>query len=384
MRKNFLFALSSLVGVIIGAGIFGIPYAISKSGVIPGLFYFLILGGAVLLLYLFVGEIVLRTEGKLRLIGYAQKYLGNSGKVFITISTVLGLWGALLAYIILGGDFLKIVISSILPSASGVPSFYFALFFSIFLSFFVFQGMKFIAPLELFTNTLFFFIVFFVFCFGSPKINFQNFDLANVKNLFLPYGVILFSLAGWTSIPEIADILKSPEERKKLKKVIIFAMTISIFICLLFSFTIVGISGKNTSFEALQGLVPYLGPKVIFFGAIAAVITLADSFLILGLSSRNTLLYDYKIPKKTAALISCGIPLVLFLAGLRNFIGIIGTVGTIIGAIEGIVIIFIFKNAKKLSDRNPEYNLNIPSFIFYFLVLVFILGAVLQFFPSLN
>jgi len=43
MKRDFLLALSTLIGLTIGAGIFGIPYSILKSGIIPGLFYFFIL-----------------------------------------------------------------------------------------------------------------------------------------------------------------------------------------------------------------------------------------------------------------------------------------------------------------------------------------------------
>ena len=103
--KNFFLALSVLIGTIIGAGIFGIPYVIFKSGLIPGLFYFIILGGAVLLIHLFFGEIVLRTKEKYRLPGFALKYLGRPAEVLVTVSVVVGVIGALLAYLILAGDF---------------------------------------------------------------------------------------------------------------------------------------------------------------------------------------------------------------------------------------------------------------------------------------
>ena len=74
MSKNFIFALASLVGTIIGAGVFAIPYVMSKSGALTCFFYFLILGSVVLLLHLFLGEVVLRTKGRHRLVGYAEKY----------------------------------------------------------------------------------------------------------------------------------------------------------------------------------------------------------------------------------------------------------------------------------------------------------------------
>lgn len=123
---------------------------------------------------------------------------------------------------------------------------------------------------------------------------------------------------------------------------------------------------------------PFLGSKIIFFGALAGLITLADSFLVLALYLRNSLIYDLKFSKTISLLISCGAPLVLFLFGFRSFIQTIGFVGTLIGVIEGIIIILIFKKAKSLGNREPEYSLKIPSFLLYCLIFVFILGAISQ------
>lgn len=376
LKKKFLLALSTLLGTIVGAGIFGLPYVIEKSGIILGLFYFFVLGGAVLLLHLFFGEIVLRTKEKYRLIGYAQKYLGNWGKNLATFSTIFGLVGVLLVYIIIGGNFLKILFSSWL----NLDSFYFSLFFGLLCGYFIFRGIKLIAPTELLTNLIFFLIIFLIFFFALPKIDFQNFTLINPSGIFLPYGVILFSLLGWTAIPEIVEILRTPEERQKYQKVIIVAILIAIFLYLFFTSMVIGVSGKQTSPNTLQGLIPFLGQKIIFFIALAAVITLADSFLVIGLYLRNSFIYDFQFPKILASLLTTGLPLILFLIGFRGFIETIGFVGALIGAIEGIIIILIFKRAKVLSDRKPEYSLKIPPPLLYFLIVIFILGAVSQIF----
>jgi amino acid permease len=215
-KKNFVFALTILISTIVGAGIFGIPYVVSKSGVLPSFFYFLVLGGAALLVHLLFGEIVLRNDGACRVIGYAQKYFGNGGKLVMTITTIVGLVGSLLAYGILAGDFLKIIFSSFLTSA-GPSSFIFTLAFFFIMSFFIFCGMKTIAPIEIFTNISFFLIILAVFIVGAPKIDFSNFFLSGAgPNIFLPYGVIMFSIIGWTAIPEVADALKGHEEKKDL------------------------------------------------------------------------------------------------------------------------------------------------------------------------
>jgi len=378
--KKFFPALAILIGVVIGAGIFGIPYVIAKSGIIPGFFYFLILGGAALLLHLFFGEIVLRTKRKHRLVGFAQKYLGKWGKVLITISTILGITGVLLAYLIIGGEFLKIIFSPLF----NLPPSHFSLFFWAILTYLVFRGIKLIASAEIFTNSTFFIIIFIVFCFLLPKINLENFSLINSEYVFLPYGVIMFSLVGLVAIPEMADILETSEERKSFKKIIIVASAIVIISYLLFSLAVVGVSGENTSSEALSGLVPFLGQKIVILGALFGVITLADSFLIICLYFSNTLIYDYHFPKVLAFFISSGLPLILFLIGFRSFIGVIGFVGTILGMIEGIVILLIFKKVKKLGDREPEYSLKVPSFLIYFLMVIFTLGAISQIFYYLK
>lgn len=378
--KKFFPALAILIGVIIGAGIFGIPYVVARSGVIPGLFYFLILGGTVLLLHLFFGEIVLRTKEKHRLVGFAQKYLGRSGKILITVSTIFGMTGALLAYLILGGEFLKIIFSPLFDLQSRTLS----LFFWVILLYFIFKGVKVIARTEIFTNLAFFIIIFIVFCFLLPKINLENFILINPKNIFLPYGVIMFALVGLVAVPEITEILRTPEERKSLKKIIITASVVVITLYFLFSLAVVGVSGKDTSPEALSGLVPFLGQKVIILGALFGVITLADSFLVICLSLKNVLIYDYNFPKALAFFISSGLPIILFLIGFRSFIGVIGFVGTILGMIEGIVILLIFTKVKKLGDRESEYSLKAPSFLLYFLMAIFIFGAISQIFYHLK
>ena len=371
-RKKFLFALSILIGSVIGAGLFGIPYVISKSGLIPGLFYFLILGVAMVLIHLFFGEILLSTKGKHRLPGLAKKYIGGNGEKLALASIIIGSVGALLAYIVIGGDFLEILFSS-------GETLHLNIFFGLVGSYFIFRGVRLIAPTEIITNALFFLIMLIIFLFALPEVNIQNFTLFNLPDMFIPYGVILFSLIGLSAIPEASEVLKSHNQRKSFKKVVIFSFLIIIFFYLIFAFFVVGTSGTGTSSETFQGLKPFLGSKVIFWGALAAVITLIDSFIVLGLHLKNVLIYDYRVNKVLAATVVCVVPLILFLIGFRNFISIIGLVGIIVGTIQGIIVILIFKKIKKLRDREPEYSLKIPHFVLHLLILIFVLGVISQF-----
>ena len=369
MRKNFILAVASLIGTIIGAGVFGIPYVMAKSGILFCLFYFLILGATVFLLHLFFGEVVLRTKQKHRLVGYAEKYLGKKAKSLAAFSTILGTIGALLVYVILGGHFLKLVFPF------SLSSFQLSLFLWVVLSFFIFLGMKSIAWVQLLMNTGFLGAVLLIFFYSFPKIDMGNFILADPQYIFLPYGVILFSLIGWNAIPEVETILV---KKKDLKKVIFWAIAISLSFYFLFGLFISGLTGQNTTQEAFEGLIPILGQKIIILGGIFGLFAISTSFLILGNYFKNTLIFDYRFPYLFAFFIATFSPLLLFLSGVREFIWVIAFVGTFIGLIEGMIIILVYKKAQKQGDKIPEYNLKIPRYIPYFVMIVLVLGAIAQ------
>ena len=371
---KFFKSLSILLGTVIGAGVFGIPYVIERSGIVVGLFYLLILGGAVFFIHLFFAEAILRTSGSFRLPGLSQKYLGPWGKNLAALSVVIGVTGALLAFLILSGEFLNILL------ADGPSRIQLTLIFGAALSYFVFRGVKLIASATVLTNILFFSAIAALIFFALPKFSVSNVSIMNASNVFLPFGVILFSLIGWSAIPEIIGFLKSAEDKKKIKKVIIVSTIVVVLFYILFTLILIGVSGKNTSQDALSGLAPFLGKKIIFLGALAGLITLADSFLVLGLYLKNTFIYDFKLSKNLSALIACGLPLILFLAGFRSFIAALGFTGTIMGAIEGIIIILIFKKARISGDRIPEYSIKASPLLLYSLMAALILGALTQFF----
>src|SRR3989338_8075254 len=142
--NSFTLALSTLVGTIVGAGIFGIPFAILKSGIVPGLFYLFLLGCIICLLHLFFGEICLRTSGKHRLVGYAGIYLGKTGKAVATLTLLFVLIGSLLAYLILVGEFSEIVFGGLIPLSSVL----FTVLFSVCAFFLVLSGRQLITKIE--------------------------------------------------------------------------------------------------------------------------------------------------------------------------------------------------------------------------------------------
>lgn len=368
----FVKALSVFFGTIVGVGIFGLPYVAHKAGFFAVIVYFIAMVVVAILTHSLYGEVILGTEKKHRLPGYVEQYLGGFWKNLVFLTVSLGLLGALLAYLIVGGDFLYNFFS---PFLGGPPLLYTLLFF-IAGSYLILRGIKSIALIELGLLIIFFIIIALFFIKTFPFIEFSHFKVTDGKYLFLPYGVILFSLWGSSLLPEIKEILG--KDKKAFKKTIWWGIIAAAIIYLLFIFIVLGASGSFTSENAMSGLARILGDKIIGLGFLFGVTTCFTSFLALGLTLKKVFWYDMGLSPFLSWLIACFLPLVLFLLGLRKFIEIIGFTGALTIGAEGIITVFLYKAflQKKFSRSiNPWYyslvgvfGLGIILTVFYFLL----------------
>ena len=371
MSSPSVLALSTLIGTIVGAGMFGLPFAIVQSGLFASLFYFLLLGICVTYLHLFFGEVCLRTPGKHRLIGYAGLYLGFWGKALVTFSTIAGTVGVLLVFLIIGGDFLKIVLSSVLT----LPAPWYHILFWAPLSLLMGAGIKLIARVELITTTALFLTMGLIFFIAAPHISLAYIPLFPAASPFVAFGIILFSLIGWNAIPEIAELFREKRDKQRFGNLIKIASAAAIGLYLVFSLSVVGVSGQYTSPEALAGLVPFLGTAVIALGAFFGLVSIGDSFLIMGSYLKNSLRRDWHVPGILSIAIASLAPLALYLLGFREFIFVLSVVGIIIGTIEGLVIVALFVRARKIGQLQPEYIVRTPGFLPALIIFVLMAGA---------
>ena len=367
--KPFLFATAMLMTTIVGVGMFGLPYAASKSGFLIAAVFLVLLTFILTTLHLFYGEVVGRTKTEHRLVGYTDHYLGKRGKILVSLSVMVGFYGSLLVYIIIGGNFLNIVLSPII----NLPSVVFNLIFFFIGTLAVYLGLRVISGLDLFMGLFLILIIFLFFFSGFNKIDINNLKTINWFKFFVPYGVILYSLAGMASVPEIRKIFHK-EDRIYYKKAIIWGTLIPGILYFVFMVTVVGLTGVNTSPEAIEGLSGVLGGKIVYLGAIFGFLATITSFFALGLSLKETFLYDFKINKNLAWFLACFVPLILYFLGVYNFITIITVLGAIMGGIEGTAIVLIYYKAKKLGTETPDYDLKYPVILKYVMISIFMIG----------
>ena len=371
VSKGSLKAIATLVGCTIGAGVLGIPFVVAKSGFIVGMIDIIILGLAVLVINLYVGEISLRTKKNHQLTGYAKKYLGKTGKRIMMLTMVFAFFGALLAYIVGSGVVLSSIFSIFNP-------FIFSLIYLGIMSILIYFGLRVVEDSEVVLGMIMLLIITVIigFSLNSSFFQIQNLAYVDLAKAILPYGIILFAFLGAPSVPEMKEILI--KEKKNLKKSIVIGTLISLIVYLAFAFSIIGITGTETTAVATTGLGNVLGLNIILFGNLFALFAMSTSFLVLGLALKDMFNYDYKINKKISWMMTCLIPLTLFLLGINNFILILGIVGAISGGIQSILIILMHRNAKKYGNRKPEFSFRNFLPLNITLIVLFVFGIIFE------
>lgn len=350
INAKFLKALAVFVATIIGVGVFGLPYVALKAGFFIVVLYFLLMAGVAIAIHLFLGEVSAGTEGLHRLPGYVEKYLGGSWKTISLFVAGLAITGALLAYLIVGGEFLALILA---PYFGGSVLIYTLLFFTAG-AFLIWRGIGMMSRIEIFLGTAFLAIIILFLIKTFPFINTDYLKSVNFQFFAFPYGIVLFSLWGLAVVPELKEILDA--DRHLLKKVIISGILLSTLAYLLFTFAVLGASGSQTSPEAISGLSRVLGRNMVALGLLFGVIACFTSFLPLGLTLKKILWYDFGLNPSFSWLIACFLPLILFLAGFKKFITVISLTGAIAIGLEGIIVIFLYKEflKKKFSKSiNP-------------------------------
>ncbi len=356
-----IYAIATLSGTIIGVGIFSLPYITLKVGFWVMLGYFFVLGSLVILIHSFFGEISLKTPDLKRLPGFAKIYLGPSGEFFAYLSIILGIFGALLAYLIIGGEFLTQLLS---PFFGGNQMLYTILYFAIG-AVLIFFGIKAVAKVEFWGLILFLIILLTVFLKGQSFIVAENlFPKPNWSFFFLPYGLILFSLWGAALIPEIEEMLRG--RKAALRWIIPVSILIPMIVYLFFIYLILGITGPQTTQSALSGIESVLGDGIVSLLIFFGLLTTFTSFIAIGLTLKKVFWYDLKFKRNLAWIITCFVPLFLFLIGIKQFIPVISFVGAITIGIEGILILLMYQKIK------PKTILAYP------LILIFLAGIIYE------
>lgn len=348
--KSFFYAYAMLTGTIIGVGIFSLPYITSQAGILTTGVYFLFLGAVAMMVHIFWGEIAAKTPGRHRLPGMARIYLGIFWGRVATVTAIGSLMGAILAYVILGADFANSLFNGYLGEGEWAHVILYCLIGAVL----IWKGDKLIAKLEVW-GIIALALVFAVLIWKvSGHWRMENILTLSgqAKNFFLPYGVVLFSLWGASAIPDVQEVMG--RDKKRINKVIVIAGLSAIIVYAMFIAIILGVSGAGVDPTALGGLAGVLGGEMTKILLALGILTTFTSYITLALALNKLLIYDLKISPTTALATVAGVPTILYFLGVNNFISIISFVGSVMLAIDGMFIAFIYKKMSRADSRHAK------------------------------
>ncbi len=325
-----------ITGMTIGAGVLGIPYAIMQVGLKIGLLYLLGFGVLMVCLNLMISETAENTPERFQLAGLAGKYIGSWACTLLSLTIVLSSYGALLAYIVGEGEVLSLLI--------GGNPFWWSIAFWVVGSIIIWRGLSAAKKMQKFLSFLVILIITGLSLFLFRSVHVGNWLYTNTAQLLFPYGIILFALHGSPAVIEAKALLEN--DPKKLRKAVIIGSLIPIIVYVLFAAAVVGVLGTATTPVATIALAARFGNGVLFISNLFALFAMATSFVGLGIALKESLLWDDHLSPVISSGLVFIVPIILFVAGLRNFISILNVVGALFIAFEVLIMILVYWRAK--------------------------------------
>lgn len=341
LKSPFWEAFGLIAGMIIGSGMFALPYAVSVSGFWPSAASAILALFTVLSLHLAYGEIAANTMGRHRFPGYVKIYLGDFWGRFSKLTQVVFFTAILLVYGVLGGIFIAKVFGGVFAS----PFWWTIICFAFGSIMFIWSSAKRVGLINFLLTIPLIFAIFVISYFAWRSGSVSNVHFY-AKDPFFAYGFFVFSLAGLSIIADAKEVFKEWDVFKSLKRAIIFGTAIPFFLYIFYVVSVLMASGTNVTSESLDGLSLVLGEGVILIGAFVGALAMFTSYLALGYDLKEVYEFDFGISKFAAWALVSFAPLALFLFGFTDFVKLISIAGGVFVALDGIFVILMLKKLR--------------------------------------
>lgn len=335
--KSFLRGVLVLFGTIVGAGVFALPVAFKETGILTGSVVFWLLALVVLATHLLYADIALRRGeiAKRKFPGQVAVILGPWAGRFALVVHPLYLLGACYAYLLLGGEFLAslswyfggtdfVLGWQIVFWAAGAVT--------------VFFGLKLVARVESWLAWALIASFLLAIALFLPRADASLFATASWGRFFVPFGIFLFSLGAYSVVPDVAEICG--RDRTRTIKAVATGSLGAAFIMWLFG--VFGYAAVGSALSTDPSSVAQAFPFSFFWLLpLAGFLAVATSFITLMQDLRGVFDVELRLSPLAAWSLALGAPLILLFVTSRNFLASVSFVGSIFGAMIGVLIAFM-------------------------------------------
>lgn len=371
MKKYLSFweAFATIVGTVIGLGIFAIPYAAKDTGITPTVALIIFVAAMSVLVSILYAEIIIFNKREECIVSYARRYLGQWAGKAETCSALFGYTGSILAYILAIAVFVKALIPQ-----DGVYFWPIILFYSAISGLvLLLKKVKNLGNLEIVLAGIMCAAFFWVSWESMPQWKPLKDDWSK---MVVPYGVVWFSLTGGSAIPIVVRILG--RKGKKVFNAISFAYVLIALITILFFVAALKTGGGKIGPDPFIVMGEKIGSRIFYLGTLIGVLAVVTSHWTLATHFKNVLNEDLKFNPTASWLLVVFLPLILILIGVSNFVSVIGLVGLVAGTFDALLLIAIYRKIFSRKNTVPRVlPVKLPGAVMWG-VFILLVGAALS------
>jgi len=355
-EKSFRKGVYSMAGTVIGAGTFAVPAAMHSMGIAAGTLAFWAVALLVLVTHLLFVDVALSSASaeKKRFPGYVGLALGKKFKFIASIAYAVQIIGAGFIYLVLGGEFLAVLIRN------GVvqDAFVWQLVFWVLGSVAVSVGLKLVMKIEGWLTMLLILLMLVSAGIFYGRVQPELFFVSSWQSISIALGVFLFSLAGWNVIPEIGQFFKG--DREKTRNAVVIGSLAAAFMIWLFGVMAYAAIGTGLG-ESVGDLSKGLPSGLFWLIPVVGLLAVATSYITLLQDLMESFKRDAKFGAPLSYAITFGVPLALLFVTSRQAVHSIGFVGSALTSINALLLsVTAIKLLAKRKDLSLFWRIGAP------------------------
>lgn len=330
-----------VIATTIGAGMFALPYAVSRIGWVPALGLLAGLACCVVYAHELYARVLIHFNEHRRLPGLARTELGNISFWPTFLVVFLGIIFSLVAYLLLAARFLHLLVPA-LPEDIALVLFWMA------------ASLPLLARLRAFvrieamgTFVKAGLILVVALLAGRSAAAFGNLPAFGESSFAEAYGPILFALAGWTAVAPVTEYLKKRAGARQLRTALLLGTLASAALYICFVWGAASVGGPITE-DAISGFasgnVAWLLPIVCLLGLFAVW----TPYLTAALEIKDMIVDDLRRPAVIGLVVAIFFPPALILAGLTSYFFVVSLAGGFLLSIQYLLILLIGRRVLNL------------------------------------